>query len=110
MRLIDANALKRRAQKVATESWKMKIKADVETILNQFIDWINGAETIEKRENGKWIEKGVNKDGTHNICCSVCSAGFKSRGHANSIYTKERFVFCPKCGADMKHKEKSEDS
>lgn len=47
MRPIDGDALKRRAQKVATEAWKMKIEAKVETILNQFIDWINEAPTIQ---------------------------------------------------------------
>ena len=46
-RLIDADALKRRAQKVASEAWKMKVTARVETILNQFIDWIDDAATIE---------------------------------------------------------------
>lgn len=47
MRLIDGDALKRKAQKAATESWKMKITASVETILNQFIDWIEEAPTID---------------------------------------------------------------
>lgn len=45
-RLIDADALKRKAQKVATEAWKMRIKSNVETILNQFIDWIDAQPTI----------------------------------------------------------------
>ena len=64
MRLIDADALKRRAQKVATEAWKMKIEAKVETILNQFIDWINEAPTIQSESY--WIpckkntEKNIN--------------------------------------------------
>ena len=53
MRTIDADALKRRAQKVATESWKMKIEAKVETVLNQFIDWIDEAPTIQAEPN--WI-------------------------------------------------------
>ena len=53
MRLIDADALKRKAQKVATEAWKMKIKADVELTLNQFIDWINDAPTAEVADG--WI-------------------------------------------------------
>jgi len=53
MRLIDGDALKRRAQKVATEAWKMKIKAEVETVLNQFIDWINEAPTIQSESD--WI-------------------------------------------------------
>ena len=39
-KLIDADALKRKAKKVATESWKMQMTAKVETVLNQFIDWI----------------------------------------------------------------------
>ena len=47
MRLIDADALKRRVQKVATEAWKMKFDAKIETTLNQFIDWIDHAKTIE---------------------------------------------------------------
>ena len=53
MRPIDADALKRRAQKVATEAWKMKIKAEVETVLNQFIDWIDEAPTIQAEPH--WI-------------------------------------------------------
>ena len=53
MRLIDADALKRKAQKVATEAWKMRIKASVETILNQFIDWINAQPTIKSEP--QWI-------------------------------------------------------
>lgn len=50
MRLIDADALKRKAQKVATEAWKIKLKSPVETVLNQFIDWINAQPTIEPEQ------------------------------------------------------------
>lgn len=46
-RLIDADALKRRTQKVATQAWKMNIHARVETVLNQFIDFINDAPTVD---------------------------------------------------------------
>ena len=52
-RLIDADSLKRKVQKEATESWKMKIKASVETILNQVIDWIDEAQTVEPAQ--QWI-------------------------------------------------------
>lgn len=45
-RLIDADALKRKSQKVATEAWKLRIKATVEVILNQFIDYIGHAPTV----------------------------------------------------------------
>lgn len=55
MRLIDADALKRRAQRVATEAWKMNLTAKIETTLNQFIDWINDAPTIE-RGNGLLLD------------------------------------------------------
>lgn len=47
MRPIDADRLKRKAQKEATIAWKMKIKAPVETIINQFIDWIDSSPTID---------------------------------------------------------------
>ena len=47
MRIIDADALKRKAQRVATESWKMRLTARIETTLNQFIDWIDNAPTVQ---------------------------------------------------------------
>lgn len=47
IRLIDANALKRKVQRIATEAWMMKLNASVETTLNQFIDYIDDAPTID---------------------------------------------------------------
>ena len=47
MRIIDADALKRKVQRVATESWKMRLTARIETTLNQFIDWIDNAPTVQ---------------------------------------------------------------
>lgn len=58
MRLIDGDALKRKAQKVATESWKMRIRASVETTLNQFIDWIDEAPVANA------IPAEITEDGT----------------------------------------------
>lgn len=49
-RLIDADALKRRAQRVATESWKMGLTARIETTLNQFTDWIDNAPTVQPED------------------------------------------------------------
>ena len=46
-RLIDADKLKRKCQKTATEAWKMKIKASAETIMNQFIDFIDETDTVD---------------------------------------------------------------
>lgn len=60
---------------------------------------------IPARQKGKWVELGQNKDGTHNIRCVVCGKGIKSKGHANSYYTKDKFRFCPTCGADMRERE-----
>lgn len=51
--------------------------------------------------HGRWIEYGENKDGTHNICCSVCDGFLKSKGHANSCYTRNKYRYCPNCGAKM---------
>ena len=49
-RLGDLDKLKRKAQKVATEAWKMKLTAKIETTINQFIDWLDNAETIVEAE------------------------------------------------------------
>ena len=49
-RFIDANKLKRRCQKLATEAWKLKIKASAETIMNQFIDFVEEAPTEDAVE------------------------------------------------------------
>lgn len=74
MRAIDGDALKRKAQKVATEAWKMKLTAKVETTLNQFIDWIDAAQTVEpERKKGKWL---IHK-WTSDAQCSECKMYFK---------------------------------
>lgn len=54
MRLIDADALKRKMQKVATKAWKMKLNASIEKTFNQCIDYIDSAPTIEPKQ-GEWI-------------------------------------------------------
>ncbi len=82
MRLIDADKLKRRAQRVATEAWKMKITASVETILNQFIDWINEAETVDAQD---WIPvtERLPEDNTVVLVCGK-SGGVYTAIHNNS--------------------------
>ena len=83
MRLIDGDALKRKMQKVATEAWKMKLTASVETVMNQFIDYINEAPTIEPKQ-GEWIGDK----------CSIC-------GNERAWYGCNP-PYCPDCGAKMK--------
>lgn len=55
----------------------------------------------EPVRHGRWLEYGENKDGTHNIRCSKCGAGLKSKGHANSYYTKRKYRYCRNCGTKM---------
>lgn len=91
MRLIDADKLKRKVQRIATEAWMMKLNASVETTLNQFIDYIDEAPTIEPK-HGEWIEMYRNGFGNMICMCSKCNF------HA----TKSNF--CPNCGADMRER------
>ena len=67
MRLIDADKLKRKAQKVGTEAWKMNLTAKVETTLNQFIDWIDEQPTIQCEPQWMLITERLPRDGSWNI-------------------------------------------
>ena len=103
MRAIDGDALKRRAQMDATEAWKLKLTARVETTLNQFIDWINQAPTIEpERKTGKWI----GADSQCGIGCPFCGTPVddfcSSIDYIDLSYEPN---FCPNCGADMREGE-----
>jgi hypothetical protein len=55
----------------------------------------------EKPRTGHWIEGQTNNPNVHNILCSCCFEGYPSKGHANSQYTREKFKYCPNCGAKM---------
>ena len=71
-------------------------------LIESYISDMNELPSAEpERMKGKWIEMGTNKDGTHNIKCSKCGEGYKTRGHARSIATKAKYSFCPNCGASM---------
>ena len=96
MRLIDADALKRKSQKVATEAWKLRIKATVEVILNQFIDYIDAAPTIEpEHKTGKWIyHSDWEADGECTYECSECGMG-----------SDVDYNYCMRCGADMREEQ-----
>ena len=93
-RLIDADKLKRKCQKVASEAWKMKIKASIETTLNQFIDWIDQAEPVDAVpvRHGRWIDETFKPWGLvhHPYKCDQCG----DHSEAPSDY-------CPHCGALM---------
>ena len=57
--------------------------------------------TPQEPKTGHWIEGQTDNPNIHNILCSCCFEGYPSKGHANSQYTKEKFQWCPKCGARM---------
>ena len=99
MRAIDGDRLKRKAQKVATEAWKMKIKASVETILNEFMDWIDDSPTIEpERPKGKWVDSWRSKlDGTRYWYRECDHCGYER----NDCDPEKDSNFCPNCGASL---------
>lgn len=108
MRTIDADALKRKVQRLATQAWKMKVKASVETILNQFIDDIDHAPTVEvvPVKHGRWIKKRYWSEGVgmgerygYYYSCSKC--GNWVRGGYDECGKK----YCDECGALMDGKD-----
>ena len=100
MRLIDADKLKRRVQSVATEAWKLKLEAKVETTLNQFLDYVEQSPTIDAVEvvRGEWI---WHED--EDICnCSECEFEIDATGCIEPMEYVGVFRYCPNCGAKMK--------
>ena len=65
--------------------------------------------TPQEPKTGHWIEGQTDNPNIHNILCSYCFEGYPSKGHANSQYTREKFKFCPNCGAKMIEPQESED-
>ena len=63
----------------------------------------------KESKTGHWIEGQTDNPNIHNILCSCCFEGYPSKGHANSQYTKEKFQWCPKCGAKMIEPQESEE-
>ena len=69
----------------------------------------NAVEEIKQPKTGHWIEGQTDNSNIHNILCSCCCEGYPSKGHANSQYTREKFKYCPNCGARMIALQESED-
>jgi hypothetical protein len=66
------------------------------------VNFIESLPSIQpKPKTGHWVEGQTDNPNIHNILCSCCFEGYPSKGHANSQYTKEKFQWCPKCGAKM---------
>ena len=82
MRLIDADALK--------EDFEYAVFDDVGTSdYEKMLEIIDSQPTLE-RPHGEWIETD-NRWGVGAWECSACT-----------MYTIQRFDFCPHCGASMK--------
>jgi hypothetical protein len=74
-------------------------------IETSFCPWC-GADMSNAKKTGHWIEGQTNNPNVHNILCSCCFEGYPSKGHANSQYTREKFKYCPNCGAKMESEDK----
>lgn len=79
----------------------VEVEPTEEQIKKYILDHNLTHKVFEPVRRGKWMEMGTNADGTHNIKCGECGAGYKTKGHANSILTKAKYKFCPRCGAKM---------
>ena len=80
MRLIDADALRRRKE------LRFGLMAAITTI--QFL--IDEAPTVEERQHGYW----------KNGCCTVCGESAATDGHFDFIPEEEQ-KYCWNCGAIM---------
>jgi Zn finger protein HypA/HybF involved in hydrogenase expression len=58
-------------------------------------------QAVKAVNKGHWIEGRSNNPNVHNILCSRCLEGYPSKGHANSQHTREKYKWCPNCGAYM---------
>ena len=59
-------------------------------------------------KTGHWIEIAQYSDGNHKIECSECESHIFDRGHANSFNVKNKYKYCPNCGARMVEPQESE--
>lgn len=62
-----------------------------------------------KQKTGHWIEIAQYSDGNHKIECSECKSHIFDRGHANSFNVKNKYKYCPNCGARMVEPQESKD-
>ena len=65
--------------------------------------------TPQEPKTGHWIEVAKYSDGKHEIECSKCGSHIFDRGHANSYIVKEKYKYCPRCGAKMVKPHESEE-
>ena len=93
MRAIDGDALKRKAQKVATEAWKMKLTAKIETTLNQFIDWIDTQPTVHSEPHWIPVEQALPQIGEYVLC--ETTTRYFGKYHVCKFVDKDKWVDKP---------------
>ncbi len=104
MRIIDADKLKRKVQRIATKAWMMELNASVETTLNQFIDYIDEAPTIDiESKCGEW--KHLKGD---EWLCSECGHVIWTEGSWEHPLERGK-DYCEHCGAKMKTEDNERD-
>jgi len=72
---------------------------------NEFSNIVYDALSSAQPKTGHWIEVAKYSDGRHEIECSECGSHIFDRGHANSYVVKEKYRYCPRCGAKMVESE-----
>ena len=88
---------------IPTEDW------DIGDWVCLFRDRVSQLPSVQpKAKTGRWVEVAQYADGKHKIECSECGNHIFDRGHANSHNVKEKYKFCPSCGAKMVEPQESE--
>lgn len=78
-------------------------------LIHRFIRRIKNLPSVNPQRTGHWIEVAKYSDGKHEIKCSECESHIFDRGHANSYVVKEKYKYCPRCGAKMVEPQESEE-
>lgn len=97
MRLIDADALKAKLEKIADMN-NPKWSYDSMMIAKIMIGILDEAPTVEERKEGHWLKKHNVSDTSEftAICCSSC--GYEVNFFWNDWQNSK---YCPNCGAIM---------
>ena len=95
MDYVDRDKILRKMQKIATEAWKMKLTANVETVWNEAMDVIKSIPSADAAPvvHAKWEKKDF-----YTRVCSAC-------GFAIDMGTDSPILiianYCLSCGAKM---------
>ena len=72
-----------------------------------YVEYIKKLPPVKPQpKTGHWIEIAKYSDGNHKIECSECKSHIFDRGHANSFNVKNKYKYCPNCGAKMERSDK----